>query len=147
EYPDMVILTQGRDGALYGTTRQGGTQELGTVFRQETDGTNTTLFNFSSTNGTLPTGGVILAHDGNFYGTAGGGGSVNAGVLFRITPAGTFTVLYNFGTGAGSIPTSPPIEGMDGNLYGTTNFTSTVYKYDLSSGKISLLYSASRHGF
>jgi uncharacterized repeat protein (TIGR03803 family) len=145
--PDIVLLAQGQDGALYGTTRFGGVHGDGTVFRQEPDGTNTTIFNFSSANGIGPAGGVILASDGNFYGTTGGGGRFKQGVLFRITQAGVYTVLYSFGVGDGIQPTSPPIEGADGNLYGTTNGNSKVYKYDMATGKVTKIYTATTHGF
>jgi uncharacterized repeat protein (TIGR03803 family) len=134
QFPDWGVLTQGRDGQLYGTTFAGGTFGLGVVFRQNLDGTNTVLYNFSGPDGNAPDEGLTLGRDGNFYGTTEAGGTLNNGVLFRITTSGVVTVLHNFtgGTG-GTFPTSPPIEATDGNLYGTTAGVSgqysTLYRY------------------
>jgi len=47
--PRFGILTQGRDGSLYGTTEQGGLYGLGTVYKLQTNGTITVLHSFSGT--------------------------------------------------------------------------------------------------
>jgi uncharacterized repeat protein (TIGR03803 family) len=143
--PISVLLTQGRDGRLYGTTVEGGANGLGAVFKQRTVGTgNILLHSFSGSDGSFPIGGLTLARDGNFYGTANTGGTAGDGVLFRITSSGTLTVLYNFTGGAdGAFPLAPPIEALDGNLYGTTagstSQNSTVYKFT-PSGVFSTVY-------
>src|SRR5713101_5217685 len=68
-YPNAV-LTQGRDGYLYGTTSQGGigtcasNTGCGTIFKMDTSGNLTTLYKFSGTDGSSPQG-VILGTDGN----------------------------------------------------------------------------------
>jgi uncharacterized repeat protein (TIGR03803 family) len=127
-----AVLAQGRDGQLYGTTAWGGANNLGVVFRINTAGIESVLYNFDGTHGWAPTGGLTLASDGNFYGTTQVGGSNDLGVLFRITPSGTLTVLYNFGNGGNDIyPDSPPIQASDGNFYGTTQGDQygEVYKY------------------
>src|SRR5215472_14451829 len=115
-------LVQGMDGNLYGSTSYGGTGQ-GTIFRINSAGQLTTLYNFCSLtsceDGQYPYGGVIEATDGNFYGTTAGGGTNNYGTVFRITPAGMLTTLVSFssvglaGTGV--------IEGTDGDFYGTTS--------------------------
>jgi uncharacterized repeat protein (TIGR03803 family) len=146
QYPGQVILAQGRDGTMYGTTEQGGTFNSGTVFKQRTNGNgNVTLYNFTGgADGAYPFGGLTLARDGDYYGTALEGGSNGLGVLFKITSSGLLTVLYNFTGGAdGAGPTSPPIEGSDGNFYGTTwgqsSQLSTLYKYN-PSGNLTTIY-------
>src|SRR5258706_5837411 len=70
-YPNAVVLTQGRDGRLYGTASAGGVYGFGTVFKQRTVGTgNVTIYNFDGgLGGGSPVGGVTLARDGNSYGT------------------------------------------------------------------------------
>src|SRR5581483_11118519 len=57
EYP--AILAQGRDGNFYGTTRFGGTNNLGTVFKITAAGTLTTLYSFSGTDGSEPRPGLV----------------------------------------------------------------------------------------
>ena len=47
-----AALVQGRDGNLYGTSSQGGTSALGTVFSISLLGADTTLHSFDGTTGT-----------------------------------------------------------------------------------------------
>jgi uncharacterized repeat protein (TIGR03803 family) len=124
-------LVQDVDGALYGTTRNGGVNGLGNVFKFATDGTLTNLFSFNGTNGSHPTAGLVRAADGRtFYGTTREGGDFynpairtwGWGTVFKITSAGTHTMLVSFG----STPDSPKnpqaalIKASDGNFYGTS---------------------------
>lgn len=119
-YESMV--SQGRDGNLYGTTRSGGANAYGAAFKITPAGALTVEYNFKSQPdpAVWPVGGLVLGTDGNLYGTASYGGLNGAGTLFKLTPTGTLTVLYDFG-GAGlpGHPYSAPILGTDGNLYGT----------------------------
>lgn len=127
------IIAQGRDGNLYSTSPSGGTGTGGTVFKITPSGALNVLYNFDSTHGATPYGGLTLASDGNFYGTTATAGSGCCGVVFKITPAGALTVLHNFsGAADGGVPQAPPIQGTDGNFYGTTTSFGaqhgTVYK-------------------
>ncbi|HWY20462.1 MAG TPA: choice-of-anchor tandem repeat GloVer-containing protein [Candidatus Acidoferrum sp.] len=149
QYPSFEILTQGRDGNLYGTTYQGGDFGQGTVFRQSSTGmSNLVLHSFNGSDGANPISGLTLARDGNFYGTTVQGGVFNWGALYRISPNGVFTVLYSFTGGADSgFPEAAPILASDGNLYGTTAGFSpdvfpTVYKFSTSGG-LSTIYTFS----
>jgi uncharacterized repeat protein (TIGR03803 family) len=121
----VANVVQGSDGNFYGTTRNGGTSNFGTVFKVTPAGVETVLHFFAggTTDGSLPTAALIQGSDGNFYGTTSGGGSKGAGTVFSITPAGVETVLYSFGGGItdGSAPKAALILGGDGNLYGTTS--------------------------
>jgi uncharacterized repeat protein (TIGR03803 family) len=95
---------------LYGTAQTGGTSGNGTVFAVNTDGTGfKTLHHFAAlpssgiginSDGTTPSGGVILS--GNIlYGTTSAGGANGGGTVFsislsaqlRIIPAGPNVVL------------------------------------------------------
>src|SRR6266550_9064215 len=60
-------LVPGPDGNFYGTTRDGGSNNVGTIFRLGTSGSLTSLFSFSTTNGSAPQGGLALGEDGSFY--------------------------------------------------------------------------------
>lgn len=139
------IVAQGRDGNLYSTTPAGGTNGLGTAFKITPQGAMTVLYNFETTHGKFPYGGLTLGTDGNLYGTTSIGGSNNQGVVFQITPAGQLTVLHNFTGGDGSAPYAPPIQATDGNFYGTTvaggaNSHGSVYKMT-PSGTVTTLHS------
>lgn len=147
EYPGFGVLTQGRDGRLYGTTQSGGAYGYGNIFKQRTVGPgNVVLYNFTGgSDGGDPYGGLTLAKNGYYYGTTLEGGTSGKGTLFEVTSEGIFTVLYNF-TGAvdGSYPAAPPIEGTDGNFYGTTNGfnlqDSALYRYNPFTEILTTLY-------
>ena len=131
----------GPDGALYGTTDQGGIANNGTVFRLTPPATScsstgcpwteTVLYAFTGgSDGAFPQA-VDLAFDaaGNIYGTTYLGGRScliygQCGVVFKLAKSGqhwTETTLYEF---SGQPDAGPPIGGVAfdsaGNLYGTT---------------------------
>ena len=124
ENPD-ASLVQGSDGNFYGTTLNGGSNGVGTVFQITPSGMPATLHNFAEagTDASHPQAGLVQGSDGNFYGTTAGGGSRPNGTVFEITPAGGFTTLHSF-TNIGADGTGPQaglIQGSDGNFYGTTS--------------------------
>ena len=51
-------LLLGRDGNFYGTTEEGGVNDIGTIFRLTPDGRLTTLASFDGRNGKWPGGGL-----------------------------------------------------------------------------------------
>jgi uncharacterized repeat protein (TIGR03803 family) len=83
-----VGLLQADDGNFYGTTEQGGNNNCvfgcGTVFKTNSSGAITTLHAFDSTDGAVPTGGLVQGTDGNFYGTTSQGGASNNGTVFKL---------------------------------------------------------------
>jgi uncharacterized repeat protein (TIGR03803 family)/YD repeat-containing protein len=110
-------LIQGKDGNFYGTTTSGGSQDLGTVFRIEPNGSFKTLYSFDGQNGSHPFGGVIQGNDGNFYGLAFDGGANNQGTLFKLTLQGLPSIT-SFAPGSGPVGSPVVITG--------TNFTDTT---------------------
>ena len=131
---------------LYGTTYQGGPNDLGTVFGITTNGVLSTLVNFDGTNGAYPTGGLVSDTNGNVYGTAYGGGASyqgyaktpGYGTVFQLTPAGGLAWV-SFQNTNGSGPQGPLTLGADGNLYGTTanggtSNEGTVFKVTFKNG-------------
>src|ERR1022692_1045780 len=91
-------------GNLYGTTEEGGTEGAGVVFKVNTAGQETVLYNFCSlancADGAAPYAGVILDSAGDLYGTTGSPLTGYAGVVFKVNTAGQETVLYAFAWGA-----------------------------------------------
>ena len=79
-------LVRNRAGNLYGTTNSGGSSYLGTVFKLDSNGTETILHNFSGRDGRLPELGLVRDSKGNLYGTAQYGGAYGGGVVFKIAP-------------------------------------------------------------
>jgi len=112
--------------------------------------TFTTLADFNSANGSIPSGTLIQASDGNFYGTTQDGGNDGVGTVFKMTPAGKLTTLYSFCAQSGCKDGEDPVAGLvqasDGNFYGTTNGGGangnygTVFKIT-PAGKLTTLYS------
>jgi uncharacterized repeat protein (TIGR03803 family) len=118
--PEAVVLVQGIDGNLYGTTDGGGAYNAGTVF-QLSVGLQpvTTLHSFARSDGSEPQAGLVQATDGNFYGTTVFGGAYSYGSVFKITPAGTLATLHSFAGTDGSGPLAELVQATDGNFYGT----------------------------
>jgi len=115
-------LVQGPDGNFYGTARDGGANDLGTVFKMTPDGTLTALYSFTGqADGLRPTSGLTLGSDGNFYGT-------NQTAIFKITPGGTFTTLYNSLAPGAVLPGgfNGLVRATDGNFYGINS--ETIFK-------------------
>jgi uncharacterized repeat protein (TIGR03803 family) len=140
-------LTVGADGKLYGTTRSGGTNQLGTVFQLTTNGVLRSLYSFRGGNdGSYPLGTLIQGQDGNFYGTTLSGGAYNSGTVFRISTNGVLTNLYVFtGLSDGVTPVGGLVQGGDGTLYGTTEYAGahangTVFRVT-TNGTFTTLYS------
>ena len=118
-------LVQGLDGNLYGTTVAGGaacasTSGCGTIYRITPQGVLTTLHAFNGTDGTDPSGALVLTSDGNLYGTTVLGG--DSGTVFRFNVGTrTLTTLHSFSFSIdGANPGGGVVRGSDGNFYGTT---------------------------
>lgn len=110
-------------GALYGTTQTGGAHDAGTVFKVNTDGTETVLYVFIGGDGAYPSVAPLLDKKGNLFGTTSQGGAWNVGTVFKLTKKGKETVLHSFsGTGGdGQFPGGGALlQDSAGSLYGTT---------------------------
>ncbi|HEV2378525.1 MAG TPA: choice-of-anchor tandem repeat GloVer-containing protein [Terriglobia bacterium] len=123
---------------LYGATSYGGSADNGVIFKVDTLGNETVLFNFDGgANGGQPNGGPIMDAQGALYGTTANGGS-SGGVVFKLYPTGTETVLYDFiSYGPGGSNPAAGLLPYKGNLYGTTtlggaNGTGWGVVYELS---------------
>ena len=116
-------LLSDSSGNLYGTTRDGGLFDNGTVFKIDKAGKEAVLYSFTGAlDGGKPYGGLVRDADGNLYGSASIGGSSGYGVLFRLNTQGKEVVLHNFNPTDGATPVFERLVRDDeGNLYGTTS--------------------------
>jgi len=144
-------LVLGRDGNLYGTSRDGGLG-YGTVFMINPDGSQMkTLVPFSlSDTSSGPISGLVEGSDGAFYGTTTYGGLHNWGSIFRVvvdpvTKTGQLERIYSF---TGGNDGAQAFAGLvrDGDLfYGATQYggehdAGTIYTLT-SDAKVETIYS------
>jgi uncharacterized repeat protein (TIGR03803 family) len=144
-------LIQGADGALYGTTTQGGTNYGGTVFKIATNGAAySVLYSFAgSPDGETPCGSLVQDRHGILYGTTQSGGTNYDGTVFSLTTnGGGYQVLYNFNGGPadGSQPQAGLCQGQDSMLYGTasaggTNYSGIVFTLATNGSGYAVLHS------
>jgi uncharacterized repeat protein (TIGR03803 family) len=147
--PGPLVLV---DSTLYGVTEQGGTDNLGTIFKINTDSTGyAILHSFASgtSDGHLPIAGLTLAGS-TLYGTTAQGGTSgnNAGTLFKIDLTGTGYMLLHSFTGIHGDGDNPEhtLTLFASTLYGVTNQggtagTGTIFKIDASGTGYGVLYS------
>jgi uncharacterized repeat protein (TIGR03803 family) len=107
-------------GNIYGTTRGGGANGLGAVFKIDANGVETILHSFNGTDGQAPNG-LIRDPAGNLYGTTVSGGIGGSGVVFRVNKSGAEQTLYKFTGPDGAQPYAGLTRDAAGNLYGTTD--------------------------
>ncbi len=151
-FPEAGLLADA-NGNLFGTTRSGGANDLGTVFEiAKTAGgyasTPTVLVSFNGTNGADPEAGLIADANGNLFGTTVFGGANRFGTVFEIAKtasgyASTPTVLVSFcgqtNCADGAVPLAGLLADANGNLFGTTasggaNRFGTVFEIAKTAG-------------
>ncbi|WP_293000938.1 choice-of-anchor tandem repeat GloVer-containing protein [Nevskia sp.] len=113
-------LVLGSDGNFYGTTRFGGADDAGTVFRLTPAGGFTVLHAFAAGSG-IPTSALVQGPNGSYYGTTLLFGGQAGGSVFRITPGGSLSTVHAFDLLTGISPESGLTLGRDGHFYGTTS--------------------------
>ena len=140
QYPETAVVF-GPDGALYGTTAEGGASGCfadgcGTVFKLQPPATfcravscpwsKTTLYDFEgAATGGLPRGSPSFDRNGNLYGTTQytGGSSPSAMVFELGRGSWNFSVVYAFYF---SQVAATPLDGVvfdaHGNIWGTTYY-------------------------
>lgn len=86
--------------------------------------TETVLYTFDYSHGTVPLGGVIFDAAQNLYGVASGGGSSDAGTVFeldKVSGEWNIVVLHEFSGSDGHAPVGGLIQDQEGNLWGVTS--------------------------
>ena len=133
-------LIQAADGYLYGTSRLGGANGYGNIFRLSTAGTLANLYSFTgNADGGQPSA-LVQMPDGSFYGVTGR----YPGTIFHLTVsaagAATLNTVYTFSNDdpAGYVPNSSLVLATDGNLYGVNDDGGdgygTLYRVDPATG-------------
>ncbi len=135
---------------LYGTTQNGGPENIGTVFAINTNGLGfTNLHNFSSFGGVHPDAGLTFSGK-TLYGTTISGGISGSGTVFAINTNGTgFTNLYSFVGGSTNHDGDTPYAELtlsSNVLYGVTSKggysgSGTVFKINTNGTGFMVLYS------
>jgi uncharacterized repeat protein (TIGR03803 family) len=130
-------IVQGPDGALYGTTSTGSPVTGGLVYSSALNGVPvTTIHQFTGTEGSQPSAGLLQGSDGYLYGVTRLGEASKSnepGTVFRLAYDGSgFEILHYFALWTstnvksspintdGAYPSGALIEGSDGYLYGVT---------------------------
>lgn len=88
--PNGMVM-QGSDHSFYGVTYRGGPADAGVIFRFNTTGGLTPLYNFNGPDGALSTARLIQTADGSFYGTTSAGGANGTGTVFKLSFAISFS--------------------------------------------------------
>jgi uncharacterized repeat protein (TIGR03803 family) len=107
-----AALVDGGDGNFYGTTSDGGTYDVGTIFSIAADGTYDLVHSFHGlvdpdADDFYPRAALVRGADGALYGTTNGGGPSGAkGTVFRWVAGDTHvTTIHGFAGSDGSIRT------------------------------------------
>jgi len=119
-------LIIGTNGKLFGLTQSGGTNDKGTIFSVNNDGTGfVKLFDFDGTNtGSNSVGSLVQSISDNYlYGMTNQGGASDLGTVFKIKTDGTgFTKLLDFNGVNGANPVfGPLLETQPGVFLGMTS--------------------------
>lgn len=144
-------LMQGSDGILYGTTQRGGSNNIGTVYRIDTNGTGYVVLHqfagHTNSDGSTPFGGLVEGNDGLLYGTTAFGGTADCGTIFKLNKSGTtFAIARSFlGVPDGISPFVGLSKGVDGALYATTslggvNGVGIAFRFNPGNGSYSILH-------
>jgi uncharacterized repeat protein (TIGR03803 family) len=112
-------------GNLFGSTKSGGANHHGLVWKISTSGSYTDLFDFGASSGASQ--GVTVDASGDLYGTTYSGGTNLEGVVWEIPEGGAYTVLHNFGgqqdgQSDGMSPSAGVTLDGSGDIFGTTTY-------------------------
>ena len=146
-------LTQASDGFLYGTNREGSTQDdAGAIFQLDlVTGAVTTIHSFriAAPSARSPSSALTQATDGFLYGATPGGGAEGGGAVYRLDPAtNEVKTVYSFPRAlpSGRNPQAGLIQASDGYLYGTTinggqADDGAVYRFDTVTSEVTTVHS------
>jgi uncharacterized repeat protein (TIGR03803 family) len=145
QYP-YAALTPDGNGKFYGTTSEGGANNLGAIFEFDPSGSGsiTHKASFDFANGQYPYAALTPAGNGKFYGTTSEGGANNLGAIFEFDPDNGLALIGSFDGGNGVKPYAALTPAGNGKFYGTTLYggndgPGAIFEFDPSgSGSITL---------
>ena len=135
---------------LYGTTRAGGPNSYGTIFKIDTNGENYAIlhgFGGGTSDGSYPLFGPLVLSGSCLYGMTSAGGPTDQGTIYKYDLSeGTFTVIRSFagGTSDGCSPEGGLLL-VGSTLYGMTfgggsaSNAGTVFKIDTDGNNYAIL--------
>jgi uncharacterized repeat protein (TIGR03803 family) len=151
----FFTLTSNAQTYMYGTTSEGGANNLGTIYRVDENGQNfQKLFDFTTFTGGLPNSGLTLANNGKLYGftTLNGqivnpGATIALGSFFEFDPLTNTLNVIEYIDDQSEIGMNiyhSPLLASDNKLYFTSeniNFVSAgvISSYDPSTSVMSVL--------
>lgn len=133
------------DSTLFGMTLEGGVDELGVIFRIDTDGLNFgVVHSFNDVDGAYPEDSLIHSGD-TLYGATRWGGANGNGAVFRVNTDGSeYEVLHDFSMSVDAyMPSTPTLVGS--TLYGVTEWGGTndagiIYKIGTDGENFQILH-------
>ena len=147
-FSGTVITLLAQTTQLWGVTSQGGSQDKGTIFRLDENGSNqVTEHNFEADyrQSTYPK--FTLASDGLIYGLTHNGGSNDLGTIFTLDPiSNTYSQLTSLSNSAlGSSPVGEAVQCADGNfyfvaLYGGINNSGSIMRFNPITSQLNKVY-------
>jgi uncharacterized repeat protein (TIGR03803 family) len=136
-------------GNIYGNTYSGGVSYNGIVFRINSLGKETVLYNFRAGYGDSPNSEMVPDDQGTLYGTTRYGGAHLCGAVFKLDSRGNESVLHSFSLRLDGCEPAAVIRDAQGILFGTTyaggntgcfySGCGVVFKMD-RNGKETVLY-------
>lgn len=148
----FAFLTAAGGGVYFGTTSNGGADDLGGVFAFDSGtGTIRLMDSFHGPNGAHPYAPLLSAGGGLYYGTTTSGGASDQGGVFAFDSSTASITLLDSFTGANGANPLAALTAAGGNLYfgtvgsGGTDDLGGVYAFDGTTGSITLR--ASFQGF
>mgnify|MGYP005990177881 CR=1 FL=1 len=152
---------------MYGTTYEGGTNNLGTIYRVDQNGQNyKKVFDFSTTTGGKPTAGLTLAKNGKLYGftnlegkVVNPGAAIKLGSFFEFNPmTNSLKVIQYFDelSETGYSHNDSPVLSSSGLLYAaspisgpTLSDDGKIWSYDVNTNTMQVLatITSSAYGF
>jgi uncharacterized repeat protein (TIGR03803 family) len=127
-------------GNLYGTTVNGGANNLGAIFKLSPNSpgsySESVLYSFTGADGAQPSAGLIMDASGNLYGATTSGGALGYGTVFELSQTSQSNSGFAVTNGNNTFTGNQTVNGtltattLDGNGSGLTNLNTA----DLSAG-------------
>ncbi|WKK66356.1 choice-of-anchor tandem repeat GloVer-containing protein [Lutimonas zeaxanthinifaciens] len=137
----LIPMKMSGQDDMYGMTRAGGSDDLGTIFKVDGEGNNQALTSFNTNYpGGLPFENLTQADNGKLYGMTYVGGTSDQGVIFEYDPVtGMYSKKFDFNNTNGARPQGSLTRADNGIFYGMTYHggafsRGVLFEYDPTAG-------------